>query len=486
MRVLGHRVATRLPGVALAALCWLAFAATVHAAPLLDGGARRIGSKLSYAINSGAASHRFVATVLKAAPDVQFEWYTTSPVAADGVREVSATALAESAVWCECYRDREWGEAGGATALWLSRAVFASLSTGSAALVFNDGGGMVPLRRTLTLLRRDTFAVRIDGEWAEVAALVARSDSGTILWVRDDAADPLVLAAEGTWSLRLASIWQRRDDEVGRFVLVDGLGLHIVERGSTGEPPVLLLHGGPGMESNYFRPYLEPLEREHRLVYVDQPGQGLSERLPPNRRYSLPGAVAAIEAVRMQLGAERIVLLGHSYGGFVAQLYALAFPGRLAGLILVDTAPSYDWSVEANANIQRVGTPAQRFVPPGLSNDERIRRVFALYFDPPDPATAEAFMDRVILSAEAWRQLTATREFRSYDVRAELGRVAVPTLVLAGENDLITSANQARIIAAAIPGARLHLFPGTGHNPFVEEPAAFNAVVGEFLRGLQR
>ena len=463
-----------------ALLLWLA-AGVAAAAPLHEGGARRLGTKLTYDVSAGAAAHRFVATVLKVVPDLQFEWFTTSPVAADGVRTIAAVTLERATAHCECYQDAEWGPRGDATALWLSRAAYEALASGARTILpFNDSPGRQVQARTFALERRARFPIGIDGSPAELPAMVVRSDSGAALWIHDDPADPLVLAIEGEWTKRLTSIWQRRDDEVGRFVAVDGLGIHIVERGSG--LPMFVLHGGPGMESNYFRPYLEPLEDDFRVVYIDQPGQGLSERLPPSVPYSMPGAVAAIDRLRQQLGFDRIVLLGHSYGGFVAQLYALAYPGRLAALILVDTAPSYEYNAEANQNIQRFGTPEQRRVVPGLSNDERIRRVFALYFDPPDQATADAFMDRVILSAEAWRQLIATREFRSFDTRPRLPEIRTPTLVVVGENDLITTARQARIIAAGIPGARLQVFANTGHNPFVEEPAAFNAAVRAFVR----
>ncbi|MBM3507660.1 MAG: alpha/beta fold hydrolase [Alphaproteobacteria bacterium] len=470
--------AARLAGLSLLLLvAWPVAAASLH-----DGGARRLGTKLTYEVEGGGIANRFVATILRAAPDVQFEWFTTSPLAADGVREISAAALASSMEHCGCHAHGEWGQRGNTTALWLSRAAYASLAGGAATQLSIDDGPGEGRPRAIALVRRDVFRLIIDGESAEVPALVARTDSDAELWIRDSADDPLVLAIAGEWRIRLHSIWQRRDDEIGRFVRVNGLGLHVVERG--GGTPVFLLHGGPGMESNYFRPYVEPLERAFRLVYVDQPGQGLSQRLPPGTPYSIPAAVAAIEELRQSLGIDRFVLLGHSYGGFIAQLYALTHPGRLLGLILVDTAPSYEYNAEANLNIQRFGTAEQRRVLPGLSNDERIRRVFALYFDPPDQRLADAFLDRLILSAEAWRQLTATREFRAFDTRPRLGEIGVPSLIIAGENDLITTARQARILASGIRGARLHLFPNTGHNPFVEEPDAFNELVAAFVRGL--
>jgi proline iminopeptidase len=461
------------------ALLLVALAGTAQAAEFQAGGARRLGTKLTYEIASPAAVYRFVASVLSTANGVQYEWFTTSPRVADGIRLVPAGLLADSDTYCECYRAGEFGGSLSATSLWLSRHLFEGLRAGEATARFAEGG----LAQVLTLLRRESYVVFIDNERTEVPALVARASAGMTLWVKDDPNDPLVLALEGTQQFHLRDVRQRRDDEIGRFVPVAGSNVHIVERGQG--PPLFVLHGGPGMEGNYFRPYLEPLEAGFRVVYVDQPGQGLSERFGPRRPYTMTQAVEAIEALRLALGYERVALLGHSYGGFVAQVYAQRFPQHLSALVLVDTAAAADWNAEANANISRLATPEQRGLGQALSDDERIRRVFALYFDPPAPDLADAFMDKVILSAGAWRQLVASVEFQTFDMRPHHAAMVMPTLVVVGENDLITTPHQARTIAAGIPGARLAVFPHTGHNPFVEEPADFNALVADFLRGVR-
>lgn len=461
------------------ALLLVAFTGTAQAADFLDGGARRLGTKLTYEVASPAALYRFVASILSTADGVQYEWFTTSPRVADGIRLVRSGPLADGDTYCECYQAGEFGGAPDATSLWLSRRLLEGLRAGDATARLAPGGPP----QMLTLLRRESYALFIDNERAEVPALVARAGAGMTLWVKDDPGDPLVLALEGAQQFHLRDVRQRRDDEIGRFIAAAGSNVHVVERGQG--LPLFVLHGGPGMEGNYFRPYLEPLEADFRVVYVDQPGQGLSERFGPRRPYTMAQAVEAIEALRVALGYERIAVLGHSYGGFVAQMYAQRFPQHLSALVLVDTAAAADWNAEANANISRLATPEQRGLGQALSDDERIRRVFALYFDPPAPALADAFMDRVILSAGAWRQLVASAEFQTFDMRPHHAAMGMPALVVVGENDLITTPNQARTIAAGIPGARLAVFPQTGHNPFVEEPSAFNALVGDFLRGVR-
>ena len=90
-------------------------------------------------------------------------------------------------------------------------------------------------------------------------------------------------------------------------------------------------------------------------------------------------------------------------------------------------------------------------------------------------------MDRVILSPGPWRQLTRTAQFLFFDMRRELAQVSAPTLVLVGEDDIITTPNQAQVLADVLPDARLHVFPETGHNPFVEETEAFIRIVADFL-----
>ena len=207
----------------------------------------------------------------------------------------------------------------------------------------------------------------------------------------------------------------------------------------------------------------------------------MSERQPPSLKYTVQAAVDAVEGLRAALGLDTITLLGHSYGGFVSQLYAAQYPDRVARLILVDTAPSWGWGLEAAANIARYGTPDQRNPPRGLSDDERLRIMFPLYFSPQDKALSEAFLDRVILSPRPWFELPKTAAFRFFDMTEELGGIAAPTLVLVGEDDLITTPTQARKLADLLPNARLHIFAKTGHNPFVEETADFNRIVAEFL-----
>ena len=386
--------------------------------------------------------------------------------------------LASSHAFCACHWSGEFGPADEISSLWVGREVLEELLTaGSAPFAFNQQAAeMVDTR--LEFVREGTLDIAVDGEATSLPVVIARAEQATF-WIHNDPDDPLVLQVRGLWSSTVTSIVQRADDHIGTMLEIYGRRLHYLDRGEG--DPVFVLHGGPGMEFDYFLPHLDGLEAHARLIYIDQPGHGLSERHPPGERYTMNRAVAAIEELRRQLDLDKITLLGHSYGGFLAQLYAVRYPNRVARLILVDTTATWEWVLEANINIRRRGTPKQANPPPGLSDDERLRIVFPLYFYPEDKALSEAFMDRVILSPGPWRQLTRSRQFRDFDLRAPLANLDVPALILVGAEDIITTPRQGRLLEAALSGSRLHIFPETGHNPFVEETAAFTAIVAEFL-----
>ena len=350
----------------LAAVLIAVLASPAFAAGLAEGGSQRLGTKITVEVEAEGRSYRFVAAILARDDGVTYEWFTTSPVAAVGYRQLGEELLASSRAFCACHRGGEFGPVEDAPSVWVSRQVLEDLTEkGAAAFRFNARSTEMTDTR-LVFLRRDTMDISVDGEPVTLPVVVVRADSGTTFWIHDDPADPLVLRVRGSWSSRVTSIVQRPDDHLGTVRNIDGRGIHYLDRGQG--DPIFVLHGGPGMEFDYFLPFLDGLEAHARLIYIDQPGHGLSERQPPTEGYTMEGAIAAVEGLREALGLQTITLLGHSYGGFLSQLYATRFPDRVARLILVDTAPSWEWALEANANINRFGTPEQRNPPRGLSD----------------------------------------------------------------------------------------------------------------------
>src|SRR5271170_5475493 len=104
--------------------------------------------------------------------------------------------------------------------------------------------------------------------------------------------------------------------------------------------PIVIVHGGPGASHDYFLPYLLPLARQNRLVFIDERGSGRSQKLEDPAGYTVENMVEDVEAVRQGLVLGKITLLGHSYGGVLAQAYALKYQNNLTHLILCSTFPS--------------------------------------------------------------------------------------------------------------------------------------------------
>src|SRR5437667_4945939 len=118
---------------------------------------------------------------------------------------------------------------------------------------------------------------------------------------------------------------------------VDANGVMIYYRILGRGEPLLIVHGGPGASHDYFLPYLLPLARHHKLVFIDERGSGRSQKLEDPSGYTVENMVEDVEAVRIALHLGKITLLGHSYGGALAQAYALKYQKNLTHLILAST-----------------------------------------------------------------------------------------------------------------------------------------------------
>ena len=121
---------------------------------------------------------------------------------------------------------------------------------------------------------------------------------------------------------------------------VDGRGVCIYYKTLGSGVPLLLLHGGPGADHSDFLPALQPLARHCQLVLIDERGSGRSERLKDPKGYTLDHMVKDIERVRKHLQVRQFVVLGHSFGGILAQAYATRHPNRTLGLVLAGTGSS--------------------------------------------------------------------------------------------------------------------------------------------------
>jgi proline-specific peptidase len=280
----------------------------------------------------------------------------------------------------------------------------------------------------------------------------------------------------------------------GRWVAIDDTRLFVAERGPAGADPVLVLHGGPGMDHHEFGDYLDPLADRHRLILVDQRNQGRSDPAPPVT-WTLERMAQDVVMLALAMGLERYTVLGHSFGAFVALQQAVDFPGMAAGTVVSSGVPSMRF---VEATVER---ELRRFEPEALraqvvASWEReahartsedvaaiLRDQWPFQFaDPTDPRIEE-YVRRSAGArhdAEVLRHFAATG-YGGIEVVDRLGEVTAPMLVLAGRHDRTCPVAAAKLIAACVPGARLEIFERSAHMAFVEEQEAWLGAVRRFL-----
>ncbi len=253
-------------------------------------------------------------------------------------------------------------------------------------------------------------------------------------------------------------------------------------------PVIVALHGGPGFDHAYFKPFLSELTDTAQIVYLDLRGQGRSDR-PPVETCTLEQMADDVAAFCRALGIERPTILGHSAGGFVALTLVARHPETAGRLILVDTVASTAEPEGAMDTLERRRGTEARTVAERLFGGERTeemgeafnRLAFPVYAH--DPATAGPVFAAV--GRSAFNPEVAAFYFGTqsglYDRRGSLGGIRVPTLAIVGESDWLVSQDASSRLAAAIPGAEHVVVPAAGHFAFAEQPERFAAAVRKFL-----
>ncbi|MBV9608229.1 MAG: alpha/beta fold hydrolase, partial [Acidobacteria bacterium] len=141
---------------------------------------------------------------------------------------------------------------------------------------------------------------------------------------------------------------------------VDANGVMIYFKSIGRGQPLVIVHGGPGASHDYFLPNLYLLARHNRVVFIDERGSGRSPQLDDPRQYTIENMVDDLESVRQALGLGKISLLGHSFGGVLAQAYALKYQRNLSHLILASTFASTSHINEVLARMKAAMSPDAR------------------------------------------------------------------------------------------------------------------------------
>ncbi len=271
--------------------------------------------------------------------------------------------------------------------------------------------------------------------------------------------------------------------------------------------PLLILHGGPGASHDYFLPYLLPLARENRLIFIDERGSGRSQKLEDPSAYTVENMIEDVEVVRQVLELGKISLLGHSCGGVLAQAYALKYPENLSSLILCSTFHSTSKMNEVLKKIKEKMAPELRtriekmekdglyghgkdFEKGRYSPEYMIAAWGEGYFQFLYQNHPDANYDPVANGNMAWdvyREMWGSDgEFiidgnlKSVEYADRLSSIKVPTLITVGDHDECDP-SLSQEMNRKIAGSKLVIFPKSGHMTFVDQPDLFIKTINEFL-----
>lgn len=289
----------------------------------------------------------------------------------------------------------------------------------------------------------------------------------------------------------------------GHFPGADGVRLFRRKIGS-GSKVVVFLHGGPGSNFRGAADYMEPFaDSGHTVVVYDQRGSGFSDLVTDPALLTADHHVRDLEALRVHLGAQRMTLIGLSWGAALAALYTAEHPGRVERLVLVSPmAPAREpffterlaklGALRGAAASTRRSEIMDRL--PGATDDETVALcrelsddTFRLYFVPPtreklDHAAARCDIPPAALRNRPVVEAATLGSLGNWDLRPKLEGIAVPALIVEGQRSNVPL-DATREWAVVMPNARLLLIPEAGHEVFVDQPAAFTSAVRQFLRG---
>jgi pimeloyl-ACP methyl ester carboxylesterase len=265
--------------------------------------------------------------------------------------------------------------------------------------------------------------------------------------------------------------------------LPDGYNLEVEEVGSGF--PLIVLHGGPGLDHTMFRPYLDALGDEYRVLYVDERGQGRSDRVDP-ATLSLDVFARDVDLLAEALRLDNFALLGHSFGAIITTCHATELGTAAAYVISGGADSTAALEADVAASLEALGddgrTIAQSWEDEKtVETDEQVMELlrdqmpFHFHGEPP-PGYAE----ETVPSPEVLRHF-ANAGYGDFDYRPKLQNVDRPTLLIVGEHDRTTTPRAARALHGGIQGSALHVVRDAGHMSFVEQTDDWLSAVRGFL-----
>lgn len=285
----------------------------------------------------------------------------------------------------------------------------------------------------------------------------------------------LIVLVGGLWltTLLITRNTENRFPPIGDFKTLNGARFHYVDTGGADKPAVIFIHGASGNLRDQMHVYRPVLEDEFRLIFPDRPGQGYSDTF--ENSHDPKEQAESIALLMDELGVEKAIISGHSFGGVVAATFGVLYPEKTQGLIFL--APvAYPWGTGVDwhfdvGNMPVIGWLFSNLVavPAGtLIYPEAIKRVFAPDKMPEDYAeTSGTALALRPSSFQANARDVANVEAHVIEFHPRYKEIRVPTYIFHGDQDDIVSLpiHSVNGLSKDVPGAELEILEGVGHKP---------------------
>lgn len=285
---------------------------------------------------------------------------------------------------------------------------------------------------------------------------------------------------------------------MGRLVEVAETELYVEERGEASGFPLLVFHGGPGLDHTEFGDYLDPLTGggRYRLVLADERACGRSDRTAPRPTWTLERMAQDVSDLAASLGVSGgYATLGHSYGAFVVLQHAVDHPGEPRGTIVSSGMAAARWlegvdqqlaafePVELRAQVTS-SWARERQVQTEAEAAALLEDQLPFHFLDPRGGALREYLRRTAglarYAPEVIRHFAA-QDYGGIDVEDRLGAVGHPVLVLAGRHDRVCPVSASEDMARRLPDAELAVFEDSAHMTFAEENDRYLPTVRRFL-----
>lgn len=289
----------------------------------------------------------------------------------------------------------------------------------------------------------------------------------------------------------------------GKYVTVNGSKLWVVTVGKG--DPIIFIAGGPGGTHVGLRSFDPLAQSGHQLIYFDAFGRGKSDTAKVVSDYTLKRDIEDLEGLRKALKLNKISILGHSYGGLVAQGYAIKYPNNVSHLMLANTFHSFvmwqenddNSNHEIKTNYPEVWEELTKIREQGsVSSDEKHQEIYGkvpygfLYAYNPDKfANGGKKPYPNSFNAKLYYQMVGKdgdfivgNDIGNFDFRKDLKNLKMPILILAGRYDRVATPWMMVKYKEYCPQAQFVMFEKSGHNPQVEEPEKEFSIINEFLK----